>query len=60
MRKNYIDHYMGLSRDNGIAALLQGERTFDQVVRRNIPPNLDSSRLVYCPARHIYCYSMAT
>jgi len=41
MRKGHINQYMGLTRDNGIAELLAGERTFDQIVRRSILPNLD-------------------
>jgi tyrosine-protein kinase Etk/Wzc len=41
MRKGHINQYLGLTRDNGMAELLAGEQTFDQVVRRNILPNLD-------------------
>lgn len=41
LRKGHINQYIGVPRDNGMAELLAGERTFDQVVRRNILPNLD-------------------
>ncbi len=35
------NQYLGVPRDNGMAELLAGTRTFDQVVRRSILPNLD-------------------
>ena len=35
------NQYLGVPRDNGMAELLAGERSFDQVVRRNILPDLD-------------------
>jgi len=41
LRKGHLNQYIGVTRDNGMAELLAGERTFDQVVRRNILPNLD-------------------
>lgn len=41
LRKGHINQYVGLSRDNGMAELLAGERTLEQVVHRNILPNLD-------------------
>ena len=41
LRKGHINQYVGLPRDNGMAELLAGERTLDQVVHRNILPNLD-------------------
>ena len=41
LRKGHINQYIGVPRDNGMAELLAGERTFDQVVRRNILSDLD-------------------
>ena len=41
LRKGHINRYIGMPRDNGKAELLAGTSTFDQVVRRNILPNLD-------------------
>jgi tyrosine-protein kinase Etk/Wzc len=41
LRKGYLNQYLGLPRENGMAELLVNTRTFDQVVHRNILPNLD-------------------
>ncbi len=41
LRKGYLNQYFGLPREDGMAELLAGKRTFDQVVHRNILPNLD-------------------
>lgn len=41
LRKGYLNQYFGLPRENGMAELLAGNCTFDQVVHRGILPNLD-------------------
>lgn len=41
LRKGHINQYVGMPRDNGMAELVAGERTLEQVVHRNILPNLD-------------------
>lgn len=41
LRKGHLNQYLGLPRDNGVAELLAGKFNFDQVVHRNILPNLD-------------------
>ena len=41
LRKGHLNQYLGVPRENGMAELLAGTSTFDQVLRRNILPNLD-------------------
>jgi tyrosine-protein kinase Etk/Wzc len=41
LRKGHLNQYFGLARESGAAELIAGTLTFDQVVRRDILPNLD-------------------
>ena len=41
LRKGHLNQYFGQSRDNGFVDLISGEREFDEVVRKNVIPNLD-------------------
>ncbi len=41
MRKGQLQSYFGQPRGYGLSELIAGSRTFEQVVRQNITPNLD-------------------
>ncbi len=41
LRKGHLNQYFGQSRDNGFVDLISGERDLDEVVRKNVIPNLD-------------------
>jgi tyrosine-protein kinase Etk/Wzc len=41
LRKGYLNHYFGLPREGGISEFVLGDRTFEQVVHRNVVENLD-------------------
>ena len=41
LRNGYVNQYFGLDRAPGLSDLVAGSKTFDQVVRRNVAPNVD-------------------
>ena len=41
MRKGHLNQFFGLDRDHGLSELITGTQTLDEVVHRNLLPNLD-------------------
>jgi tyrosine-protein kinase Etk/Wzc len=41
LRKGYINQYFGLDRNNGLSELIAGGRSLEQVIHKNVVPNVD-------------------
>jgi tyrosine-protein kinase Etk/Wzc len=69
MRKGHLNQFFGLERDHGLSELITGTQTLDEVVHRNLLPNLDlvttgamppnPAELMMSPAFHKLLLSLA-
>lgn len=41
LRKGYLNQYFGLSRNNGVSQVLSGSATLEEVLHRDVAPNVD-------------------